>query len=310
MTQKKPTRKALGRGLSALISTPAVPVEKSATAEIKQMPAAKVHAIQKNTGNVQFLDLAQIAPNQSQPRKEFNQTELQELCDSIKSLGVLQPIIVRPDPTNKSSYQIVAGERRWRASQLAKLIQVPVIIRDLEDRETLEIALVENIQRQNLTPVEEARAYQALIDEFNFSQQELAARVGKDRSSIANYLRILKLPNQVLELISENKISLGHAKAILSVKEPKAQINLANKVIKENLSVRALEDIVGRVVVLKSKGKTRKTIKSAFPEIEEKLKKKLGTKVSIKHQKTGAGSVEIQYYSEEELERVLDLITP
>lgn len=303
----KPIRKPLGRGLSALISTPPVSVNEGASAPERISRTSPRGGSQKN--QVVFLDVNKVAPNEAQPRKEFKDQELEELCESIKALGVIQPIVVRVNPEDKTKYQIVAGERRWRASKLAKLTQVPVIIRDLEDKETLEIALVENIQRQNLNSVEEARAYQALMDEFSLSQKELSERVGKNRSSIANYVRILKLPNDILDYISENKISLGHAKAILSVKEPAAQINLANKVIAENLSVHALEDIVGRVVVL-SKGKSKKTknSKSKFPQIEERLKNSLGTKVRIKHQKNGSGVLEVSYFSEEELSRLVDQI--
>ena len=322
MTDKKPVRKALGRGLGALISTPAVSIRNenikdstikdNSNNQSSSVPSfsSRINTNQTNASGVIFVAINKIAPNESQPRKEFRQEELQELSDSIKALGVIQPIIVRKNPSNPDSFQIVAGERRWRASSLAGLSQVPVIIKDLKDKETLEIALVENIQRQNLNAVEEARAYQALIDEFSLTQKDLSDRLGKNRSSIANYLRILKLPNEVLDMIASEAISMGHAKSILSVKEPSAQINLAKKVVNENLSVHSLENIVGRVVILKSGNKktSKKNKTSKYPEIEDKLKNKLGTKVKIKSINENAGSIEISYFSKEELERIIDLI--
>jgi ParB family chromosome partitioning protein len=221
---------------------------------------------------------------------------------------------------DKVNYEVVAGERRWRAAQRAGLAQIPVLIRDLDDLATLEIALVENIQRSNLTPLEEARAYQRLADDFSLSQKEIAERVGKDRASVANYMRLLALPQPVLELLQTGQITMGHAKAILTVKEPNAQIGLANKVVAENLSVRALEAIVSRVVVLDSgkKGKEKEANGSAngsylrsadFPEVTDRLRTALGTKVLVRHHESGRGRIEIEYFSEQELDRLVDLIT-
>lgn len=299
---KKPlTKKPLGRGLSALVSTPSVSIKKAASPE-------QDNSVQFSSENrIVTLDIEKIARNTEQPRQEFKQLELEELAESIKSLGVIQPILVR---SLGQGYQIVAGERRFRAAKLAGLTQVPVIIRDLDDRQTLEIALVENIQRQNLNPVEEAKAYDALINEFDISQQDLAERVGKSRSNIANYLRVLKLPEDVLDLLAAGKISMGHAKAIASVKEPAAQINLANKVIKDELSVRQLEDIVGRVVVVggQRRPKQRLDANIAYSDLENRLKNVLGTKVRIKCNKNASGSIVVEFYSEEELGRIVDLI--
>jgi ParB family chromosome partitioning protein len=223
-------------------------------------------------------------------------------------LGVLQPILVRPWA---GGYQIVAGERRFRASIRAGLSQVPVIIKDLTDRETFEVALVENVQRLNLNPLEEARGYQRLMDEFNLSAQEVAARVGKDRATVANLVRILKLPTAVLEYLREGLITVGHAKAILTVKEPAAQTSLAQKVIDETLSVRALEAIVSREVILDEPKRVRgaKSVEtSEFPEIEERLRNNLGTKVAIRRSKKG-GAIELHFFSDSELDRLIDILS-
>ncbi|MEZ4753729.1 MAG: ParB/RepB/Spo0J family partition protein [Bdellovibrionota bacterium] len=309
-------KKALGRGLSALISSPAVPINK-AMIDRGTRPVARAKApsekLRSDDGQteVQFIDIDRIVNNPKQPRQHFEESELIELADSIRTLGVLQPIVVRPAANKPGSFEIVAGERRWRASQKAKLLQIPVIIKELDDRQTLEIAVVENVQRSNLTPLEEANAYQRLMNEFSLTQQEVAERVGKDRTTVSNFIRLLKLPEKVLELLTQSKITMGHAKAILTVKEPSAQASLAEKVVKENLSVRALEAIVSRVVVL-DPTKRKKTSHSqnlgsaAFPEVCEKLRKALGTKVGIIHNKAGRGKIVIEYFSERELDRLAD----
>lgn len=266
---------------------------------------------------VVYIAIDRILNNPKQPRQHFAEQELAELADSIRALGVLQPVVLRPAPDSDAGlYEIVAGERRWRAATRAGLLEVPAIVRHLDERETLEIALVENIQRQNLNPLEEARAYQRFADEFNFSQQQIAERVGKDRVSISNTIRLLKLPEFVQALLRDEKISTGHAKAILTVKEPAAQINLAKKVVGEGLSVRELEAIVSRVVVLdggKTRAKGEKTkganlSSGAVSHIADKLRNALGTKVIVKHHKSGRGKVIIEYFSDQELDRILDVV--
>jgi ParB family chromosome partitioning protein len=226
---------------------------------------------------------------------------------------VLQPILVRP--AGEGRYEIVAGERRYRAATRAGLLEVPVLIRSLTDRETLEVALVENVQRQNLNPLEEARGYQRLIDEFSLTAQEVAEKVGKDRATIANAVRVLRLPPAVQEMLADGRISMGHAKAILTVKEPAAQISLATKVLDEGLSVRALEAIVSRVVVLeppkktsaeKEQGETR--VESPYPEIEERLRNVLATKVTIRKNRQG-GAVELHFFSDDELSRIVEILS-
>lgn len=314
---KKPQRSALGRGLSALVSSaapvPVVPTA-SATTILAEIPAANlVDTAQVPESNqvsgVTFLDLASLEANPNQPRVDFSDSEIAELSESIKTLGVLQPILVRPFA---GKYQIVAGERRFRAATKAGLSQVPVIIRELSDKETLEVAIVENVQRQNLNPIEEAKGYQRLMDEFSLTAQEVAERVGKERATVANVVRILKLPQQVQDLVREGKLSIGHAKAILTVKEPSAQISLAHKVIGEGLSVRALESIVGREVVLDGPRKVtveRQSVQAPqFPEIEERLRNALGTKVTIRKGKQG-GAIELHFFSDAELDRLIDVLS-
>lgn len=319
-------KSVLGRGLSALISTP-VPVHPPIATPVNQdfiAPngnlAVKTHDSQLDPAEatrsqVRFIDVDRIVNNPAQPRQEFKEAEIVELAESIRALGIIQPILVRPAKyAQAGNFEIVAGERRWRASKLAGLKQVPCISQDLSDRETLEIALVENIQRSNLNPVEEAKAYQRLMDEFSLSQEEVAQRVGKDRASVSNYIRVLRLHASVIELLREGKLSMGHAKAILTIKEPAAQASLAKKVINENLSVRALEQIVSRVVVLDN-GQTAKSKKGGvqdqinpFPEVVDRMRNALGTKVSVKHHNSGRGRIEIEYFSEQELDRVVEHI--
>lgn len=322
---KKPARNVLGRGLSALISAAPVSVVPSRINQDahpkREMAAPKVQgsaalSIEPETApvgdaGVKYVPIAKVVPNPKQPRRDFKEQELKELSDSIKTLGVLQPVLVRK--TAGDTFEIVAGERRWRAATAARLTQLPVIIRDLSDRETLEISIVENVQREDLNPVEEALGYQRLVDEFNLSQKDVADKVGKDRASVANLLRLLKLPQEVLALLKDGQITVGHAKAILSVREPAAQISLAKKVIAESLSVRALEAIVSRAVVLEAgrkpkTGQGRVQARSAFPEVVDRLRNILGTKVSIIHSPAGRGRVEIEYFSEQELDRLVEII--
>jgi ParB family chromosome partitioning protein len=315
---KKNQRSALGRGLSALVSSAApvavaplnaaLEVEPSNVADTGFSISAQSDLPPKERG-VTFVDIAEIAPNPTQPRFDFSEAEIGELSESIRTLGLLQPILVRPFA---GKYQIVAGERRFRAAIRAGLIQVPVLVRELTDRETLEVAIVENVQRQNLNPIEEAKGYQRLMDEFSLTAQEVAERVSKDRATVANAVRILRLPQQVQDLVREGKISVGHAKAILTVKEPSAQINLALKVIAEALSVRTLESIVGREVVLEAPKKAlsgREQGRAAqFPEVEERLRNALGTKVTIRRGKQG-GTIELHFFSDAELDRLIDRLS-
>lgn len=344
---KKPVRSALGRGLSALVSTPTAtqttqpetrttPEVQSSessnslqkavatipsntdTAELQGNPQS-VKVVDKPANSLTYLPISKMRANPSQPRRDFSDQEIAELSDSIKVLGVLQPIIVRPMlGSPNGTYQIIAGERRFRASIRAGLSQVPVIIKDLGEKETLEVALVENIQRQGLNPIEEALGYQKLMDEFSLTTSEVAERVGKDRATVANIARLLKLPEQVQHMVRDGRISTGHAKAILTVREPNAQINLANKIVAEALSVRAIESIVARDVVLEAPKKNGATEAAPtptqrvnravpHPELEERLRNVLGTKVTIQRKRRG-GSVEIHFFSDEELDRLVQFL--
>lgn len=332
--EKKGQRSALGRGLAALISSAPVSVNPAPTKpDNDEVPLSMSHAQVGNLatkpvadaasptpGQVRFVRVGDLFPNPKQPRQEFNQQEINELADSIKVMGLLQPVLVRPAQSfGPGKYEIVAGERRWRAASAVNLQQVPVIIKELTDQEVLEIGLVENIQRSNLSPLEEARAYQRLADDFNLSQREIAERVGKDRASVANYMRLLSLPEQILEMLKNGQITMGHAKAILTVKEPGAQLGLAKKVISESLSVRALEAIVSRSVVLPgarrvgakedARSEDQSSMRSDFPEVTDRLRTALGTKVVIRHHESGRGRIEVEYFSEQELDRLVEIIT-
>lgn len=333
----KSKRSALGRGLSALISNPVSIVpprvlpDKVAAAGANSTELAAESAVPSGNlaiatehdhsvevGEISYLAPSVIEPNPRQPRQHFDEVELAELASSIATLGVLQPVLVRKT-AHAGRFEIVAGERRWRASQKANLQQIPVVIRDLDDREMLEVALVENLQRSNLNPVEEARAYQRLADEFNLTQQEVSDRVGKDRVSVTNAMRLLKLTPEVLAMCETRQLSMGHARTLLSIKDGAAQSRLAKKAIAEELSVRELESLVARAVVLDA-GKvaaagTQSGEKIAsqqdwaqFSEVVDRLRNSLGTKVNIRHHQSGKGRIEIEYFSEEELDRLVDRI--
>ena len=328
---KKNTRMALGRGLSALVSSP--PSPKLQEPQTNSTPPSNVDSVvsphvppsivsasntstesrSKDARTTTLLPISQIERNPEQPRQEFSETEISELSDSIKALGVIQPIIVR---ARGDKFEIIAGERRFRAATRAGLQEVPVLIREISEQEAFEIAMVENIQRQQLNPIEEAKGYQRLVDEFSLTIQEVAERVGKDRATISNFMRLLRLPDDVQDLVRSGKISIGHAKAILTVKEPSAQIGLANKIIAEHLSVRAIEAIVAREVVLdtRAKSSTSESPKqkesahvSAYPDLEERLRNTLGTKVTVQKKRKG-GQVELHFFSDEELDRLVQIL--
>lgn len=252
------------------------------------------------------LKLSQIEPNRNQPRKKFDEDALVELSDSIKEFGIIQPIVVQK---RKDYYEIIAGERRWRAAKMAGIKEVPVIIKDYSDKEIMEIALIENIQREDLNPIEEAMAYKNLIDEYKLKQDEVAQRVSKSRAAVTNSMRLLKLNEEVQRMLVEDMISSGHARALLAVEDVKLQVELANKVFDEKLSVRETEKLVKSTINPKKKPE-QKVIKNEFvyKDIEEKLKSKMGSKVKLNYKANGKGKIEIEYYSDEELERIYDMI--
>lgn len=259
-----------------------------------------------NVSRETLLPIHEIEPNKSQPRKKFDEDALHELADSIKQYGIIQPLIVQK---RDKFYEIIAGERRWRASRLAGLKEVPVIIKDYSPQEIVEIALIENIQREDLNPIEEALAYQRLIKEFNLKQDELAERVSKSRTAITNSLRLLKLDEKVQQMLIDDLISSGHARALLPLEDPKLQYDTACKVFDEKLSVRDTEKLVRQLLKAKPEKDNVKVDEQDFiyQALEEKLKSIIGTKVSIHRKLRNKGKIEIEYYSDEDLERIIDI---
>lgn len=250
------------------------------------------------------VDINKVEPNKDQPRKTFNEDSLIELSESIKQHGIVQPLIV----TKKDDYlEIIAGERRWRAAKLAGLKEVPVIVKDYTNQEIMEIALIENIQREDLNPVEEALAYQRLIQEYELKQDELAERVSKSRTAITNSLRLLKLDERVQNMLIEENISSGHARALLAIKDNDEQYNLAMKIFDEKLSVRETEKLIKSLGKEKKPGKKKTELKNDFVyrDLEEKLKQITGTKVTINRKTEHTGKIEIEYYTPEDLETIL-----
>ena len=293
-------KKGLGKGLDSLIpdnkSMKSVTSEK--TVESKEDAAAK--------SGVQVMKINEVEPNRDQPRKNFDEDALLELSDSIKQFGVLQPLLVRK---RKDYYEIIAGERRWRAAKLAGVKEVPVIEKEYTDQEILEIGLIENIQRENLNPIEEAIAYKRLLEEFNLKQDEVAERVSKSRTAVTNSMRLLKLSDKVQQMIIDDMISTGHARALLAIDDPELQYTLANKIFDEKLSVRETEKLVKEIKNPK-KPKEKKAVANSFiyQDLEEKMKSVFGTKVSIASKGKGKGKIEIEYYSDDELEHLFDMM--
>lgn len=250
------------------------------------------------------LKLSLIEPNREQPRKNFNEDSLMELAESIKQFGVLQPIVVQD---RKNYYEIIAGERRWRAAKIAGLKEVPVIIKNLSDQEIVEISLIENIQRENLNPIEEAQAYKRLLTEFNLKQDEVAERVSKSRTAVTNSMRLLKLSDEVQQMVIDEMISTGHARALLAIENPEEQYTIAQKIFDEKLSVREVEKLVKNLnKPEKPKKEENQSLKAIYQDIEEKLKQRFGTKVSINSKENGAGKVEIEFYNHEDLDRLME----
>lgn len=292
----------MGRGLEALI--PNFDIEPE---EISEGGAA-------GGGRVVLLSVANIVPNRFQPRRDFNEEKLKELAKSIKEHGVVQPVVVRKDG---EKYEIVAGERRWRACRLLKMDTIPAIVKDIDNQELTEIALIENIQRQDLNALEEASAYQLLIKEFGYTQEDLAKRIGKSRSAVANTLRLLLLEKRVQEMLQEGELTAGHARALLALEGP-AQVAAAEKVVGEELNVRQTEALVKGVLRKEAAAQEdapeeeesgeEDSLYAILESVEESLRDALGTQVRIKSRNRGKGRIEIEYYGYEELERIIDLI--
>lgn len=292
-------KKGLGKGLDSLI-VPNKNVESSEDNKNKKESKEEI------IPGEQMMKINMVEPNRDQPRKNFEEDALLELADSIKQFGVLQPLLVRKQ---KDYYEIIAGERRWRAAKMAGMKEVPVIVKEFTEQEIVEIGLIENIQRENLNPIEEAMAYKRLMEEFGLKQDEIAERVSKSRTAVTNSMRLLKLDDRVQQMIIEDMISTGHARALLAIEDRDQQYELANMIFDEKLSVRDVEKLVKSLKNPK-KVKEKKVVENSFiyTDLEEKLKEVIGTKVSIASKRKGKGKIEIEYYSDEELERVFDMI--
>jgi len=255
----------------------------------------------ENSAGTVTLKISEIEPNRSQPRHDFNEESLRELADSIAVHGVLQPLLVRPLP--EGGYQLVAGERRWRASRMAGLFEVPVIIRELSDSETMQISMIENLQRENLNPIEEALGYKTLIDEYGFTQDELSKTVGKSRPVITNALRLLKLRQEILDMLKEGEITTGHARALLSIDDSDEQLRIAQLIVKNDLTVRDIERISKTLNEQKKERQNTETHKRStfFDEVELSLNEHLSRKVKVVNGKDSGGVLQIEFYSEEDL---------
>lgn len=303
-------KKGLGRGLGAFFGDDVVEEAVKEKEEIYNSSTTENKALSNKkdtdeTGKEITVKINRIIPNSEQPRKNFAEEQLNELAESIRQYGVLQPLLVQK---KDDFYEIIAGERRWRAAKIAGLKELPVVIREYSKQQSIEIALIENVQREDLNPIEEAQAYQRLIQEFQLKQEEIAERVSKNRSTITNSIRLLKLMPEVQEMVAQGQISSGHARAILGVEQPEKQLELAKKIIDEQLSVRAAENAVKKLGKEPKEKKEDEALNLIFEELENRLKSVMSTKVNIKQGNSSKGKIEIEYYSTEELERIVDLI--
>lgn len=321
--ENKNKKKALGRGLGSLFGGPEsnpILTKNKETPEIRPSSAAKQAAVveidtehkappvPQGEGRVWQVSIEKIKAGAYQPRNSFEKESLEELAQSIRQNGILQPIIVRK--TQDAGFEIVAGERRWRAAQLAGLHEVPIIIKNFNDKQALELAIVENIQREDLNPIEEALAYSRLVSEFNLSQQQVAERVGKDRATVANLLRVLSLPEPVRKMVETEEVTLGHAKVLLSLTSPEAQTRFAKKAAGEKWSVRKLEKMIAspdsvETAALNATTTEVDVTKRLISGLGEELQKSLGTKVVIEYNQ-GKGKIAINFYSDEELSNLVD----
>ena len=295
-------RNGLGKGLDSLI-----PNKSNKSPSTVEKQSVKTEKEEKSTATGEILvKINEVEPNREQPRKDFDEDSLMELADSIKQFGILQPLIVQK---KKDYYEIIACVRSWRAAKLAGIKEVPIIIKDYSNQEIVEISLIENIQRENLNPIEEAMAYKRLLEEFNLKQDEVAERVSKSRTAVTNSMRLLKLSDRVQQMIVDDMISTGHARALLAIDDEEQQYMLANKIFDEKLSVRETEKLVKE---LKNPKKEVKKVKQermfVYNDLADHMKNIIGTKVSVNPKANGKGKIEIEYYSEEELERIYDLI--
>ena len=303
----KPAR-GLGKGLDSLIpnvvgEVKAKQMESADTKESMNTTAAN----DEKSGQETLVKITMVEPNRKQPRKNFDEDTLQELSDSIKQVGMIQPILVQD---RKDHYEIIAGERRWRAAKIAGLKEIPVIIRDYSEQEIMEISLIENIQREDLNPIEEAQAYKRLLTEFHLKQDEVAERVSKSRTAVTNSMRLLKLCDKVQQMVIDDMISTGHARALLAIEDPEEQFILAQRIFDEKLSVREVEKLVKNLhkpEKVKNKAEDT-TMQAIYLDIEDKLKQRLSTKVTVISKGEGTGKIEIEFYNHDDLDRLLDMI--
>ena len=315
-------RGGLGKGLDSMIpilDSTATKKKTGRTAidkEALQNAAKEAHKHQKEKmefegkpgEQVQIVKLTKVEPSSEQPRKQFDADALQELAESIKQFGVLQPLLVQK---KEDYYEIIAGERRWRASKLAGLKEVPVIVKEFTEQEAVEISLIENIQREDLNPIEEAMAYKRLMEEFHLKQDAIAERVSKSRTAVTNSMRLLKLDDRVQQMLIDEMISTGHARALLALESKDAQAEAAVKVFDEKLSVRETERLVKELLnpVQKKEEKPKNQAEElVYKNLEEKIKQIIGSKVAINRRTDNKGKIEIEYYSQEELERIVELL--
>ena len=293
--------RGLGKGLDALIPV-GINEKKAKAGNINE------ENTEKKEGE-KLVNITKVEPNREQPRKNFDEDALDELAESIKQFGLLQPILVQDKSTY---YEIIAGERRWRAAKKAGLKEIPVIIKNLTQQEIVEISLIENIQREDLNPIEEALAYKRLLTEFNLKQDEVADRVSKSRTAVTNSMRLLKLCDEVQQMIINDMISTGHARALIGIEDPEQQYTIAQRIFDEKMSVREVEKLVknlGKPEKIKKPVVSDKSLEVIYQDIEEKLKQKLSTKVSISSKGNGIGKIEIEFYSHEDLDKLFDLLS-
>lgn len=287
----------LGKGLDSLIAD-------RRTVAVKENSNSSAKEEKAENNSPLMVKLSEVEPNREQPRKYFDEEAMQELADSIKKYGVIQPLLVEK---KEKYYEIIAGERRWRAAKIAGLKEIPVVLKELSEQEKMEIALIENIQREDLNPIEEAQAYKRLLDEFHLKQEDVAKSVSKSRSAITNSMRLLKLDERVQNMVAGEELSAGHARALLSISDVEKQYELAQKIVEKGLSVREVEALLKKKPAKEEKAETNTAEELIYRNFENNLKEIYGTKVSIKNQK-GKGKIEISYYSVDELERILDML--
>lgn len=307
-------KRGLGKGLNILLGEePDQNADQNTPGQIEEnSPSEKRQesekAIRQRETEEYKVRLSRVEPNPDQPRKDFNEEQLNELAESIRQFGILQPLLVQK---KGDMYEIIAGERRWRAAKLAGLKEVPVVVREYSEQQAVEIALIENVQREDLNPIEEALAYQRLMQEFHLKQEEIAERVSKNRSTITNSMRLLNLVPEVQQMLVNNEITSGHARALLSIENEKKQVELAKQIVKEQMSVRQVEKAVKLLAKAPREKKQKQNdeaLELIFRNLEDRMKTVMGTKVNISRKDKNKGRIEIEYYSQSELERIVELI--